>query len=584
MKKLYILSMFLLGLAGATAQTIYTEGFGPGGNASPYPLVTAYTQYENTTVTYSGTSSVRGNVQSSGYAGATGAGAIYFGAEQTFEISGINTASYNGANLVLSFGQLQSGSGTIDTAASFTVETSTDGTQYSPLTYTRSSASGWNLITITNAIPSTSNLRLRFTRTAASGNTQYRVDDVKVANVSANCTLALQTPTTACDASTYGTDTYTATIPFTGAGNAAYVVSATAGTVGGDNPATTAAGNIVISGITENTNISVTVASSADCTQTIAVTGVYCKPVNTLPYSESFDYAEASILTNSEKWWTGNSGDDVIITSPGLTYANLPSAGNAALFGGAGKEAFTPFTSTTSGTVYSSFLINLDQTNVTTDGTATYFAGYLSSNTDVASYTTKFFYKKSGDQFVIGIGSGTDATTTAYTTTLYNAGSTVLVIASYDFTNNVINAWINPTVSGFNGTATPTLTFTPATAFTTLGGFVLRQDDTAKTPNITFDELRIGTAVADVITDTSSVAQNEIDGLRMFPNPMNGNVLNITSNSNNVKAVAIYDVLGKQVFAGNTVNSAVNVNLTAGVYIVKITEGAQSATRKLVVK
>ncbi|MFY7729183.1 MAG: T9SS type A sorting domain-containing protein, partial [Flavobacterium sp.] len=85
-------------------------------------------------------------------------------------------------------------------------------------------------------------------------------------------------------------------------------------------------------------------------------------------------------------------------------------------------------------------------------------------------------------------------------------------------------------------------------------------------------------------TDTASVAQNEIDGLRMFPNPMNGNVLNITSNSNNVKAVAIYDVLGKQVFAGNTVNSAVNVNLTAGVYIVKITEGAQSATRKLVVK
>lgn len=582
MKKLYILSMFLLGLAGATAQTIYSESFGPGGTASPYPLVTAYTQYDNTTVTYSGTASVRGNVQSSGYAGATGAGAIYFGSAQVFEVSGINTSSYNTANLTLTFGQYQNQTSTT-ASDNLKLEVSTDGTNYTQIPYTRSVTSAtWTLVTVNGGVvPSASDLHIRFTQTSTL---QYRLDDLKVANVSANCTIALGAATTACDAATYGTDTYTATIPFTGAGNAAYVVSATAGTVGGDNPATTAEGNIVISGITENTNINITVTSTADCTQTLAVTGVYCKPVNALPYSESFGYTEASILTNTEKWWAGNSGDDVVITSPGLTYAGLPSSGNAALFGGAGKEAFTPFTSTTSGTVYASFLINLDQTNITTDGTATYFAAFLSSNTDVAAYAARFFYKKSADQFVLGIGSAADITLASYTTTLYNTGSTVLVIASYDFTNNVINAWINPTVAGFNGTATPTLTFTPTTAFTTLGGFVLRQEDTAKTPNITFDELRIGTAPADVVTDTASVAQNEIDGLRMFPNPMNGNVLNITSNSNNVKAVAIYDVLGKQVFAGNTVNSAVNVNLTAGVYIVKITEGAQSATRKLVVK
>lgn len=575
--------MFLLGLAGATAQTIYSESFGtPTQTGTQWPLVTAYTGYDNTSVTYSGTSSARNNVNSTGYAGATGAGNIYFGSAQVFEVSGISTSAYNAANLNFSFGEYQSGTSTT-ASDNLKLEVSTDGTNYTQIPYTRSTTtSGWNLITVSGGvIPSTANLHIRFTQTSTL---QYRIDDLKLANVSANCTIALGVAATACDAATYGTDTYTATIPFTGAGNAAYVVSATAGTVGGDNPATTAAGNIVISGITENTNINVTVTSTADCTQTLAVTGVYCKPVNALPYSESFGYTEASILTNTEKWWAGNSGDDVVITSPGLTYAGLPSAGNAALFGGAGKEAFTPFTSTTSGTVYTSFLINLDQTNITTDGTATYFAAFLSSNTDVAAYAARFFYKKSGDQFVLGIGSAADITLASYTTTLYNTGSTVLVIASYDFTNNVINAWINPTVAGFNGTATPTLTFTPTTAFTTLGGFVLRQEDTAKTPNITFDELRIGTAVADVLTDTASVAQNEIDGLRMFPNPMNGNVLNITSNSNNVKAVAIYDVLGKQVFAGNTVNSAVNVNLTAGVYIVKITEGAQSATRKLVVK
>ncbi|MFP9114075.1 T9SS type A sorting domain-containing protein [Flavobacterium sp. RHBU_3] len=84
---------------------------------------------------------------------------------------------------------------------------------------------------------------------------------------------------------------------------------------------------------------------------------------------------------------------------------------------------------------------------------------------------------------------------------------------------------------------------------------------------------------------TAGVNQNDIAGLKVFPNPLSGNVLNVTSNTNGVKEVAIYDIIGKQVFAGKTVNNTVNVNnLTAGVYIVNITEEGKTATRKLVVK
>ena len=84
--------------------------------------------------------------------------------------------------------------------------------------------------------------------------------------------------------------------------------------------------------------------------------------------------------------------------------------------------------------------------------------------------------------------------------------------------------------------------------------------------------------------DVASVKENNISGLKMYPNPVTGSVLNITSDANGSKTVAIYDVLGKQVV--NTVtNSTVNVaNFTAGVYIVKITENGKTATRKLVVK
>lgn len=78
---------------------------------------------------------------------------------------------------------------------------------------------------------------------------------------------------------------------------------------------------------------------------------------------------------------------------------------------------------------------------------------------------------------------------------------------------------------------------------------------------------------------------NSIDGLSIYPNPVIGNVLNISSTSNSDMNVAIFDVLGKQVINTKVTNNTVNVsNLNAGIYIVKVTENGKTATRKLVVK
>jgi len=83
---------------------------------------------------------------------------------------------------------------------------------------------------------------------------------------------------------------------------------------------------------------------------------------------------------------------------------------------------------------------------------------------------------------------------------------------------------------------------------------------------------------------TLSVKDNNIAGLKVYPNPVTGGKFSITTNSNADKAVTIFDVLGKQVL--NTIaTETVNVsNLKAGVYIVKITEEGNTATRKLVIK
>lgn len=88
-----------------------------------------------------------------------------------------------------------------------------------------------------------------------------------------------------------------------------------------------------------------------------------------------------------------------------------------------------------------------------------------------------------------------------------------------------------------------------------------------------------------LVEGSVSVKDNNINGLSVYPNPVSTGTLYITSDNSVEKAVAIFDILGKQVVNTTTINGSVNVaNLTAGVYIVKVTEEGKTATRKLVVK
>jgi len=86
-------------------------------------------------------------------------------------------------------------------------------------------------------------------------------------------------------------------------------------------------------------------------------------------------------------------------------------------------------------------------------------------------------------------------------------------------------------------------------------------------------------------TYTLATQQFNIAGLKVYPNPVKNGNLYITSDSNETKAVAIYNVLGKQVLTANVNDAPINVsNLSAGIYIVKITEAGKTATKKLVIE
>ncbi len=156
--------------------TIFSENVGnpPSGN----PKVNVYTGWENYgDVTYEGNADVRSTNPSSGYPDASGDGNVFFTGENNevyFEIIGIDASDYT--DIKLSFGHRKA---TNASSNELQVEVSSDGVNYTSLSYSRptgTGTTGWLLIEPAGNIPSASNLRIRFTNPSTAP--EFRVDDI----------------------------------------------------------------------------------------------------------------------------------------------------------------------------------------------------------------------------------------------------------------------------------------------------------------------------------------------------------------------------------------------------------------------
>jgi hypothetical protein len=582
MKKIY--SLLLMVCASYTfGQTILSENFGTPTATTTianYVTGTAPATFQSTApITFSGTGSVRSSAVSSGYIGASGGGNGYLGTTTTppayIQIGGINTSGYIPANIQFTFGYWTYAVPTTQ----MKLEYSTDGTNWTNIAFLNNTVAGWSLVTIPpSTLPASSSLSLKFSQTGTTD--QFRIDDIKIIYVNPSCTFALGTPTTACNTTTYNIDTYTATIPYTGGGNGTYTVTSTTGTVAGNNPTTVANGNIIINGVTEGSSISVH-AVGVTCDWTLAIPAKDCKPINTLPYVETFPYTAGTALGASQKWEYFSAGADITVSNPSLTYAGYPSADNAVTMTGSGNDCITPFTDTTAGTIYVSFLLKVNNTtNITTFPIATYFAAFTKST---PSYQARLFLNTtSATAYQIGLEANA-STTTNFDTTSRNVGDTLLIVMSYNFSSKVLSAWINPTSVASTATATPTLTSTSTAGITDIGGFALRQDLYNSTPNMTIDEIRIATNLTQLLSNDQF--NSEIAGLKIYPNPVTNGTLFVDTTTNGDKSITIFDLLGKQVFNTTTSSNSINIgSINTGLYIIKVTEDGKTSTSKLMIK
>lgn len=77
----------------------------------------------------------------------------------------------------------------------------------------------------------------------------------------------------------------------------------------------------------------------------------------------------------------------------------------------------------------------------------------------------------------------------------------------------------------------------------------------------------------------------DIDGFKLYPNPVTNGKVYISTSQNAPKKIMIYDVLGTQVLETTILGKELNLsNLDAGVYVIRVFEQNLVATRKLIVK
>ncbi|ULC58884.1 endonuclease [Flaviramulus sp. BrNp1-15] len=82
---------------------------------------------------------------------------------------------------------------------------------------------------------------------------------------------------------------------------------------------------------------------------------------------------------------------------------------------------------------------------------------------------------------------------------------------------------------------------------------------------------------------TLSLNETNLNKITVYPNPVNGNTIMVSSNE--TLEFEIFNIIGKRIWKGKTINKSISVeSLKTGVYILKLSNGKQQTTKKLIRK
>jgi len=202
LRKISLMIMLLALAAFSMAQTVfYSESMGTVSGTTTIAAHETADGFDVDSATYSGTADLRTTTASTGYEGASGSANVFITntVGRYLLIEGIDSSAYSSITMALGhFKSNTTGSNEL------TIEVSDDGTTWTALTYSRPTGAGtasWILINPAGSIPSTSNLRIKFTQTSST--TQFRIDDLKLSGFSGTPTPTITAVGTLNPFSTY---------------------------------------------------------------------------------------------------------------------------------------------------------------------------------------------------------------------------------------------------------------------------------------------------------------------------------------------------------------------------------------------
>lgn len=195
-----------------------------------------------------------------------------------------------------------------------------------------------------------------------------------------------------------------------------------------------------------------------------------------------------------------------IPVTAGLTYATSSASGigNAALIKNTGQDAGKAFTGTNvrSGSVYTSFLINVSAAQATGD----YFFALFDSAMNGTNYRARTFIKSSGSGYRIGVSKSGAVGVAGFNGTDLTFGTTYQIVVKYSIisgtANDSVKLFVNPVLGSPEPTATSVAVTTEnditISGTVGLGAVALRQGTNTNAPTLTIDGIIAGRTWASV--------------------------------------------------------------------------------------
>jgi len=348
----------------------------------------------------------------------------------------------------------------------------------------------------------------------------------------ATCTTVLGATSVSCNTTMSGAtdDTYMASIDFSGGDNGnTFVVSSTLGTVGGDDPSSVASGTIIITGITEGTDITISVSDTGDggvCDLSVDIDSPGCIPliINEVHYDPASD-----ITGDANGDGTRDSAEDEFIEFYNDSSVPLDISGYTVSDGAQLRHTFPAST-----------IIPANKMLVVFGGGTP--TGSFGGSTIQTASEGELNLSNSGDVITIENTNGDVVLIYSSSDTLINHGSNQSVTRSPDFT----------------------------------GGFVLHTDANAAllfSPGLLLDG------------NTLSINTFTNDELSIFPNPVNNGIVTVKSSISEVKKIELYDITGRLVKQQILNSETLDIqSLNSGVYLLKVSIESKTATTKLLIQ